>query len=93
MELVPGRMQQDDENEAIPVDEAKKIEVCGATLTVVSSMTVLGSVLSAHASSGDDVDFRVSRATAAFYANQRQLMCRHVNIKIRVVLLFKLVGQ
>eukprot|EP00973_Karenia_brevis_P079239 10995513-Karenia_brevis.AAC.1 len=56
-------------------------------------MKVLGCIVSANASFGDEVDNRVSLATKAFYSNQDQLMCKSVGIKVRVLLLFKVVGQ
>eukprot|EP00973_Karenia_brevis_P078320 10874880-Karenia_brevis.AAC.1 len=56
-------------------------------------MKVLGCMVSANACVGDEIEFKVAKATAAFYANLEQLMCAKVNIKIRVRLLHKLVGQ
>eukprot|EP00973_Karenia_brevis_P057952 8067906-Karenia_brevis.AAC.1 len=73
--------------------ESEVLHVAGHSLTQVPSMSVLGCVISADGSTGDELDDKISKATAAFNMNRQQLCCKQVKLQRRLGLLFKLVGQ
>eukprot|EP00973_Karenia_brevis_P058231 8107171-Karenia_brevis.AAC.1 len=92
MRVFSGK-EQTDVAEEIPFDEENYVKIADTTLRMVTSMSVLGCIVSADAGMGDEVDDKISKSVTAFYSNKTQLMCRNVSINLRIRLLYKLVGQ
>eukprot|EP00973_Karenia_brevis_P050367 6990804-Karenia_brevis.AAC.1 len=60
MRVCPGR---DDDGGAcdIPDDEGERIVLAGNSLQLVSQMRILGCIVSANATSGDEIDSKVAK--------------------------------
>eukprot|EP00973_Karenia_brevis_P053635 7451703-Karenia_brevis.AAC.1 len=59
----------------------------------VAEMKLLGCKLSDDGGHSAELDFKIDKATKAFYANAKQLKCKSVSIYVRVRLLRILVAQ